>query len=159
MAAAAGVMLFAGLAFFLLRPSHAKITLGALTSEMARLQNEDRISLGVLTTDTAQIRRWLKEHDGADDFEAPAGLGKEMRLGCQVLNINGNKVSLICFQTGDEQVVHLLVVDRERLSDAPAVGEPNLLQEGELAFEMWSDGNRVYIITGHGRAESLRQWL
>jgi hypothetical protein len=159
MAVAAAILLFAGLALFSLRPGQARITLATLTSTMGRLEREDRISLGVLTPDTAQIRRWLKEHDGDDDFAVPAGLGKEARLGCQVLDINGNKVSLICFQTNEDQVVHLLVVDRRRLSDAPAVGEPILLQEGELAFAMWSDENRTYVITGHGSAESLRRWL
>ena len=158
-AAAAAIVLFAGLAFFALKPDRAPMTLAGVTSEMARLQREDRISLGAMTSDPVQIQRWLKEHDGPSDFAAPAGLASQMRLGCQVLDINGNKVSLVCFQVGGQQMVHLLVIDRRRLSDPPVVGKPILMQEGELAFATWTEGDRTYVIAGRGRAESLRQWL
>ena len=159
LAAAAAIVLFAGLVFFALKPDRTPMTLAGVTSEMARLQREERISLGAMTSDPAQIQRWLKEHDGPHDFAAPAGLASQMRLGCQVLDINGNKVSLVCFQVGGQQMVHLLVIDRRRLSDPPVVGKPVLLQEGELAFATWTEGDRTYVITGRGRAESLRQWL
>lgn len=159
LAAAAAIVLFAGLAFFALKPDREPMTLAGVTSEMARLQREDRVSLGAMISDPAQIQRWLKEHEGPHDFAAPTGLASQMRLGCQVLDINGNKVSLVCFQVGDQKMVHLLVIDRRRLADPPVVGKPVFIQDGELAFATWTEGDRTYVLAGRGRAESLRQWL
>lgn len=159
LAAAAAIVIFAGLAFFALKPDRASMTLAAVTSEISRLQREGRVSLGAMTSDPAQIQRWLKEQDGPHDFATPAGLASQMRLGCQVLDIAGNKVSLVCFQVGEGKLVHFLVMDRRRLSDPPVVGKPILMQEGELAFATWSEGDRTYVVAGVGTAESLRQWL
>lgn len=159
LAAAAAVVLSAGLTFFPLRPDREPMTLAGVTSEMARMQREERISLGAMTSDPEQVRRWLKAHDGPHEFTVPAGLASQTRIGCQVLDIRGHKVSLICFQIGGGEMVHLLVIDRRHLADPPVVGKPWLLQEGELAFASWSDDDRTYVIAGHGSAESLRQWL
>lgn len=159
LAAAAAIVLFAGLGFLALRPDTKPFTVASVTTEIGRLQREERISLGAMTSDPEQIQRWLKEHDGPHDFAAPTRLTSQMRLGCQVLEINGNKVSLVCFQIEGGQVVHLLVMDRRRLADPPAIGKPVVLQEGELAFATWSEGDRTYVMAGRGSAESLRQWL
>lgn len=159
LAAAAAIMLLAGLAFFASRSEAPPFTVAAVTSEMVRLKREQRLSLGVMTSDGEQVRRWLNEQDAPDDFMVPARLATQAQLGCQVLDIQGHKVSLICFQVGNGRMVHLLVMDRQHLTDAPAEGKPVLLNEGELAFATWSEGDRTYVIAGRGPAESLRQWL
>ena len=159
LSAAAAIVLFAGLGFLALRPDSKPFTVASVTTEIGRLQREERISLGAMTSDPELIQRWLKEHDGPHDFAAPTGLTSQMRLGCQVLDINGNKVSLVCFQIGGGELVHLLVMDRRRLADPPAIGKPVILQEGDLAFATWSEGDHTYLMAARGRGESLHRWL
>jgi len=157
--AAAASFLFASLCFFFLHPRSERMTIAEVTFEMAQMQREERISLGTMTSDPEATHRWLKEHGGPAEFAVPAGLARQTSLGCQVLEIKGNMVSLVCYEIGSGKVVHLLVLDRRRLTDPPAVGKPMFLQAGELAFATWSEGNRTYVIVGQGPAESLRQWL
>ncbi len=159
LAIAAAIVLFAGLAFVALRPHSTPFTIAGVTSEIGRLHRAERISLGAMTSDPEQIQRWLKEHGGPHDFTAPTGLTSQMRLGCQVLDINGNKVSLVCFQIEGGQLVHLLVMDRRRLADPPVIGKPIMLQEGELAFATWSEGDRTYVLASKIGADELRKFL
>lgn len=158
-AAAAALVLLTGLAVFALRPERSPLTLAGVTAEIGRMQREDSISLGAMTNDPEQARRWLKANDGRHNFAIPAGLAGKPSLGCQVLDVRGNKVSLVCFQVGGGEIVHLLVMDRREFADAPVIGKLMLIQEGELAFASWSDAECTYILAGHGRAEALRQWL
>jgi hypothetical protein len=159
LAAAAAIVLFGGIGFLALLPDSKPFTVASVTAEIGRLKREGRISLGAMVSDPEQIQRWLKEHDGPHDFAVPIGLTSQVPLGCQVLDINGNKVSLVCFRIEGGQIVHLLVMDSRRLADPPAIGKPFLLQEGDLAFATWSTGDRTYVIASRGPAESLRQWL
>jgi hypothetical protein len=158
-AAVAALLLVAGwMGRDLLRP-RAALTVHAITMELGRLQRENAISLGVLTTDRGRALEWLRTHDGTHDFHMPRGLETLPGIGCQVLDIRGQKVTLMCFLTPDQDEVHLVVADRSRFKDAPDVGCVVYLQDGDFAFAAWSDATRTYMVTARGSTEKLKRWL
>ena len=79
----------------------------------------------------------------------PPGLKAVKGLGCRELMINGKCGSLICFVSGINGVIHLLIFRREDISgDFPAMDHPCMAQEGKWATARWQQGEYVYLVLG-----------
>jgi hypothetical protein len=79
----------------------------------------------------------------------PPGLKEVKGLGCRELLIDGKRGSLICFMTGVNGVVHLLIFRREDISgDFPTMDHPSMAQEGKWATARWQEGGNVYLVLG-----------
>ena len=159
LAIAASIVLLLGVGYFGVRPTARPGTLAGVTSEVARMYGESRLSLGSMTSNDDQIRQWLKNHGAPHDFTVPAKLASQQELGCQVIDIGSLKVSLICFQISGRPMAHLLVIDRSLLADAPVIGQTVYMQDGAVSFASWSDTNRTYILASEVGADDLRKLL
>lgn len=102
--------------------------------------------------EVAEVRRWLTKHDAHADLVLPAGLEGRPSLGCRVLDWQGHKVTLICFELTNQQVAHLLVVDRSTFPDAPA-DAPVFDQAGAVATVSWSRNGKTYVIASKGASQ------
>jgi hypothetical protein len=79
----------------------------------------------------------------------PPGLKDVKGLGCRELVTDGKRGSLICFMTGVNGVVHLLIFRREDISgDFPTMDHPKMAQEGKWATALWQEGENVYLVLG-----------
>lgn len=105
------------------------------------------------SADVAAVRRWLAQNDSHADLILPAGLEGRPSLGCRVLDWRGHKVTLVCFELENRQVVHLLAVDRHLFPDAPG-DSPVFQQVAGVATSSWSQGEKTYIVACKGGSEA-----
>jgi len=108
--------------------------------------------LDLMSHDVAEVRRWLAQTNAHGDFVVPAGLTGKSSLGCRLLEWKGEKVSLICFELGNRQIAHLLVIDRKAFDKAPA-DSPQFAQLGDVGTVSWTRGDRTYLVVSQGATE------
>lgn len=101
--------------------------------------------LDIMSRDVEEVRRWLAGKESHGDLVLPAGLNGRPPLGCRLLDWDGHKVSLICFELENKQMAHLLVVDSAAFKDAPTES-PVFRQVGDVATASWSRGGKTYVI-------------
>jgi len=134
------------------------MTVAAFTQQVLDLK--DRISLGKMSNNPAELRAWLAERGAPSDFELPRGLRDVHGLGCQSYTIDGVKVSLVCFMLGEDQFAHLFVVDNDALKDAAPNASPVIRTEGGIALATWTSGGKSYVLTGiNVNEETLRRLI
>ncbi len=105
------------------------------------------------TRNVAEVKRWLAEKDSIAELTFPKGLEGKPSLGCRVLEWQGKKVSLVCFELANRKVVHLLTVDSSIFENAP--GEyPEFKQAGGVAMASWSRGGKTYVLASKRATES-----
>jgi hypothetical protein len=123
------------------------------------LELKDHISLGKMSNDPAELRAWLAERGAPSDFEMPPGLRDVPRLGCQSYTIDGTKVSLVCFMLGQDQIVHLFIVDKDALKDAAPAASPIVRMENGIAVATWTSGGKSFVLTGMNVNEEVLRRL
>lgn len=124
----------------------------AYRSEMADFVGNKLDRLDLASRDIKEVRRWLAQKGSHSDLVLPAGLDGRPSLGCRVLDWQGHKVLLICFETENRQVAHLLVVDRGLFKDAPSES-PAFDQTSDIATASWSRGEKTYIVVSKGSSQ------
>lgn len=106
-----------------------------------------------------EVRQWLGQEHAIAELEVPQRLAAQGTMGCQILEWNGAKVTLVCFDIGDWEMAHLLVVDRRAFSSLPDSAEPTLNQSAGWTTASWVKGDRVYLLAGQGERPELRNFL
>jgi hypothetical protein len=151
-AAAAVVMT----ALFLL-PRQGAVKMESFVDMVAHLNQTKSIRLALLDANPAILREWLAANGAPHDFVLPQGLWDKPSLGCQKFDINGTKAALICFLVGENQIVHLFVMDQSSLANAPG-SKPRFEATGGTEMAMWSENGKTYILASTTvSAERLRQ--
>ena len=134
-------------------------TFAAVTQQILDLKRHDRVSLGEMSSDPAKLRSWLAERGAPSDFKVPPGLRGIPSLGCQTYDLNGVKVSLVCFALGPDQFVHVFVMDRDAIKDAPTDATPSVRTDGGVAVVTWSAGDKSYVLVGNNVNEDILRRL
>ena len=129
------------------------MTVAAFTKQVLDLK--ERVSLGKMSSNPAELRAWLAERGAPSDFELPRGLRDAHGLGCQSYTIGGVKVSLLCFMLGEDQFAHLFVVDSDALKDPVPNAKPVIRTEGGIALATWTLGGKSYVLTGINLSEEM----
>lgn len=146
-------------AVYLLAPGESRLQTARLTSEIPVLTAAHEHGFASPSGDLAAVRQWLASHDGAADFVVPGGLRGRGAVGCDVVPIDGTRVSVLCFHVGGGKTVHLYVVDQSRLTVPPGGGEALFQEIDGVAVASWSQGGQSYFLAGRGTVDSLREWL
>ena len=156
-AAAACVALVAALAFILTGPTH-KEQLAEYRSFIANTAAKlDHLDLQ--TTNMVQIREWLATQSAPEGFVIPAKLNEKSRVGCRVFSWNDQKVSLICFELGNNKTAHLFVMDRSALGNLPGNTPKIQISSNGIATATWSDPKRVYVVALKNGEDDLKRLL
>lgn len=93
----------------------------------------------------AKVKLWLESRNSALRIKLPAALATSPTLGCKNLDWHGNTATLICFLPKDAgTVVHILMVDRRALTDAPGE-QPQLARLTRWNSAIWTSGDKVYL--------------
>lgn len=154
--AAAVVMLIGLVASWLLpREHHAFAT---YRNRMVRTAMQN-YGMNLLTNDLAQIRSYLAANGGHAGYRLSAPLEQLPGDGCAILRWHDRKVSLVCFDLGNQRDLYLFIINRDDLSDAPATREPQFARVGRLITASWTHGDKTYLLAGPGDEEFLRKFL
>lgn len=107
----------------------------------------------------SEVRQWLSQEHAIAELDVPQLLAAKGTMGCQILEWNGAKVTLVCFDMGNREMAHLLVVDREAFSSLPDSTEPMVSQSGGWTTASWVKRDRVYLLAGRGERPDLGNFL
>jgi hypothetical protein len=93
----------------------------------------------------ANVKAWLESRSDLIQIDVPLTLAASRTIGCKTLKWRGNNAALICFSPkGAGAVVHILVVNRRALIDAPGE-EPQSAKLPTWNSAIWSRGDKVYL--------------
>ena len=158
LALAAGLVVLLGSVFLIMSPRPAS-PFDAILADLPRLDGLHDHGFSSPSGDLAKVRAWLAERGGAVDFSVPGQLVDLGAVGCEVVSVQGTRVTILCFHTGEGRTAHLYVMDRSRLGDPPPSGDPHLQQDGPMALASWSDGAYSYILAQRGTTAELKRFF
>lgn len=145
--------------FFALWPNLNPASLGSYRKEMAARLTDGHYLLQMTNEDMTKLRQYLATQAGHSDFVLPAGLEGKPGVGCQVLDWNGKKVTLICMRTDQSGFVHLFVINRTDLPNPPPQGAPLFAKAGDWMTAAWTLGDKSYLLTGRTDRDTLASLL
>ncbi len=157
-ALAAALAVFFGLGLLSQQSRRPTVTGAQLAREVIELAESGNIAHGKVSVNPDELKSWLATRGSPHDFTIPAGLSGYPGVGCQAYLLNGIKVSLICFQLANEEVVHLFVVDQDALKNAP--GElPSIIRDRDKVAATWSAGGKTFVLMGMQTSEETLRRL
>ena len=148
-AAAAGVLLTAGLAIyflFLQTPRQLASFRAAMASNSAQTQEHVEFE----SHDMSKIQQWLQSRNLDARINLPASLQGGTPQGCKVVDWNGRKVTMVCFFLNGKHM-DLFVMDRTALPNFPENGVPQFAKVDGLMTAMWADDKKVYLLAGENK--------
>ena len=147
--AAAAVILVSLGAIFLLLPRNPT-EVASFRDTMARSSAQTQEHIVFESHDLAKIQQWLQAQNMGTNFDVPAMLQTGNPQGCRVVDWNGHQATMICFMVNGEHM-DLFVMDRAGLPGFPESGSPQFASANGLMTAMWSNGQKVYLLTGQNR--------
>jgi hypothetical protein len=79
----------------------------------------------------------------------PPGLEKVAGLGCRELVIDGKRGSLICFNRGENGLVHLIIfLSKDVAGDFPDASNPRFAKFGDWSSACWERDGKVFVLMG-----------
>jgi hypothetical protein len=144
--AAAGFAMLGG-AYWMWRNDHA-FSMRRLTAKLASITNRG-VTLSLMSMDTKEVTTWLRTHDAPRPHALPAKLHALGRKGCHIYDIESHAVSLECLLLPDMKQLHLFSTYASDLTDAPAEGEPAVVQtsHGRTLATWTQDGATVLLFS------------
>jgi len=161
LAVAAAVLLGLGIygaaTYFRGPDSPPRIAVQSLANTVVNYLSDPTHQLPVVSTDHGVLMEWLRKRGGPANFEVPPAMVRLSSLGCQVLEVQGRKVYIICFFLDVPQanvpagvmpekkmmivavgpdgqimkktrpLVHLIVAPKAMFSASPRLGDPVVL--------------------------------
>jgi hypothetical protein len=158
LALAAAVVLLATVAALWLRPAVSTVNMAAFEREM-RANVSGRVRFTFSSANAAELQQWLEEQRGVSSFAIPASLKDKPGLGCRTWMWNDKPVGLICFLLDGKQAVHLFIVDRAAVPDAPVSDRPRFSEADGWTTAEWSDGGQLFLLMGRTTRETLEKLL
>ena len=162
-----------------------RIATTAVASAVVSYFADPNYQLPQVSADRGVLVKWLQLHGGPSTFQVPPALAGLSSYGCQVLDVQGQKVYLICFlldtplantppgampakkmmvtvgpsgqmMKKSVPLVHLVVAPKSGFIDPPKPGERIILPStGEWNFTAWTQGDQVYLAAAALPAERL----
>jgi hypothetical protein len=114
--------------------------------------------------DPKQLTAWLASRSMPVPGTMPTTLDGKPSLGCKTINWDGHKMSLICFDLGGGESVHLFVTNRAGLAGVPPDGpKPQIVQttvEGKpWTVALWNEGDKTLMLASQQGEAPLRRVL
>jgi len=168
MAAAAVILLLVSVAAFWLNRTvipPEDTTLSGFRGQMVRSAVKSAYGMDLETNDVSQIRSYLARQNAHGDFQLPRSLASAACAGCGVLTWQGNRVAMVCFQSGRPSSsgvktdLFLFIIGRKAVPNPPPADQPQLAQANRISTASWTSGELVYVLAADGDMAFLRKFL
>lgn len=128
------------------------------------IQFEDQPFFEFRSSDLRQLKQFIAERGQSTNFAVPASLNGLPTTGCNVFDVNGHTVKMICFQQESGNRMHLFVIDKSAIKEAPPPASPRFQNLRDWPTASWSDEQHSYFLLSRERApergmQSLRSML
>lgn len=150
LAPATAVVLLLGLAALFLFPQK-QAQLASFQATMAHYSAQEQGHVTFESHDLAKIQQWLQGRGIETKFELPTVLHRGIPQGCRLVNWNGHEATMVCFMLDNGEHMDLFVMDHANLPDFPVNGAPQYAKADGLMTATWSDGGKIYLLTGRNR--------
>lgn len=110
--------------------------------------------------DGSEIVQFLKSRGGMVPESMPGGVPWSQSFACDVIQVDGKTVSLVCFRgpkSGEK--FHLFMFQRRDFENVSIPGIPQISNDGKACNATWSDGNMIHVLYSDSGEENLRQLL
>lgn len=103
---------------------------------------------------------FIDSRGGRVPRKLPGHLTWNDSIACDVVQMNGRNISIVCFKpSGVSNVMHMVVFKRSEL-DMPLPGpNPQFHVRQKMSFATWSDGEMVHVVLSECPEENLRAAL
>lgn len=158
LALAASIVFLLSLAVFVVERSKPPATeFAALQTDMAGFLVQFP-KLDLATDQWPDILRWLTNKPALARAEVPPSLQTFPGLGCREVKWRGKTLMLACFAAQGE-VVHLFIVPRADLPDAPFTATPAFVRVRGWSTASWTQGEITYLALTKGNEAFLQKLL
>ena len=107
-----------------------------------------------------ELVQYLRQQGGTVPVNLPTGFNWDKSFACDVVNINGSKVSIICFMAPDNsRSMHLFVFDRAAFPGLHAPDSPRIHSDSQSCCATWLTDEEVHVLFSDKGEENLRKVL
>lgn len=124
----------------------------------------DRIESGAVELDkehpqATHLVEWLRANAAPVPASVPSVLAAHPTFGCKSIDSAGRKVSVICFDLGNEDQAHLFTTKREGLKIQPPENHAVFARRSQWNLASWSNGDSVHMLATQMEESRLRALL
>lgn len=102
------------------------------------------------------LKAYLDSQNTPSPNAIPARFSQSETIGCVIFDHQGTKLGMICFQ--EDNVYHLITADREGFP-MKLTSEPQYFQIENQAFKLWTEGEKVQILSVNGTQQDLPEYI
>lgn len=106
-----------------------------------------------------ELKLWMDTQNMKMDVGSIDHLTSLPTHGCKIMDWEGQKVTLICFELPDRRNVHLFVFHQMQMADPSGLKEPLWLEEEGWTTVGWTAGEDLFMLAGQIPKQELRQYL
>lgn len=164
-AAAAAIILFLALSFtFLDRPAPSLQTqmqvAGALPLMETAKALRANLNPSFRSRDSTELIAYLQDQGASLPGSMPKGFAWISAFACDVMQVDGRSVSLICFTCPESnEKFHLFTFRRSDFSNEALPSQPQMANDGQSCCATWADEEQVHVLYAEGGENNLRQLL
>lgn len=110
--------------------------------------------------DGEKVRDYLVSKNGFAPETLPGDVVWNKAFACDVIEINGRKVSIICFMAPDSsRSMHLFTFLREEFPEVDVPSRPVIRRSGNACCAQWGDDRQIHVLYSDKGEENLRKIL
>lgn len=110
--------------------------------------------------DGAKVKDYLQSNAGFAPGVLPGNVVWDRAFACDVLEVEGHRVSIICFMAPDNSPsMHLFTFLREEFPDVPIPARPSVRRTGKSCCAQWGDAEKVHVLYSDKGEDNLRAIL
>ena len=108
-----------------------------------------------------KIREYLQNQGNVIPVGLPSGFAWDKTFACDVLDVDGKKVSLVCFSSPDgTDKLHLFTFYRDDFPEIEIPLTPQIRKVGEACSATWCNDEQIHVLySDSGDTENLRRIL
>ncbi len=162
-AAAAAIIIMLALTFtYWTRPQEAAPPLELAGDPLSAAAHSLYASLNpsFKSRDGTAIRDYLQSRSGVAPAQLPGNVLWDKAFACDVVEVDGYSVSIVCFRAPDNsRSMHLFTFRRGDFPDMQFPSQPRLRQEGSACSATWASGEEVHVLYSDKGEKNLRSLL
>jgi hypothetical protein len=165
-AAAAAIILLLALSFTFWNPPGPPDVVRAQTAGFSNPVMETakvlyaNLSPSFRSREQGEIVNYLKTRGGTVPQSMPGGIGWDQTFACDVINVDGKTVSLVCFsKPGQSDKFHLFTFNRRDFEEIMIPSSPQITNDGKACCATWTDGELIHVLYSDSGEKNLRQLL
>lgn len=156
-AAAASIIIFLALSFTFWNPPAASTTqpeFVAIAKELHRSVNP-----GFVSRDHQALTEYIANHGAAVPASLPPAFSWDQSFACDVFEVNGSAVSLICFENDQNGKLHLYTFDKNAFPNATLPRQPIISPSDQPSWAAWKQDSQIHVLFDYKGPENLRKAL